>query len=246
MKLPLPEVDRISVITIDQDDTLWDNRPTLIYAERRLHEWLENNLPDIPGKYSIDDLKFHREEVARKLPKIKHDLTRLRYESLLQLCRESGYMKEKARQAMDIFLEARNRVTLYDDVIPFLDEVRKKYHVVALTNGNADVNAIGIGDRFTMALSASDIGSAKPEPDMFYRVFDELKVNASSVLHIGDEPETDVLGAHRAGVYSVWINRKSSVYPADMPLPDLEIDSLAKLLGPLKKSIINNRRMCSS
>ncbi len=221
---------KISVITIDLDDTLWDNKPVLEYAENSLHNWIQKNLPRISEQYSINDLTLHRQETALEHTEISHDLTLVRLNSLSRICQDLGYSEEQARQAMDVFLDARNNVTLYDDVIPFLDKVKKEYRIVALSNGNADVEAIGLGHYFTMTLSPSDVGSSKPEPDMFYSVFDELNVSASSVLHIGDEPETDILAAHRCGVYNIWINRNEAEFPAHIPLPDMEIKSLDQLI----------------
>lgn len=225
-----PKANKVSVITIDLDDTLWDNKPTLDYAEQTLHNWLKQKSPRIAEVYSISDLESHRREIALENPGISHDLTLLRLESLSQLCKEMGYMEEKAHEAISVFLEARNNVTLYNDVIPFLDKVSRNYKIVALSNGNANVDVIGLGHYFTLTLSPSCVGRSKPEPDMFYHVINQLNIEPDSILHVGDEPETDILGAHRAGVYSVWLNRHGVDFPKHIPLPDMEITSLSQLV----------------
>ncbi len=229
----------ISVITIDLDDTLWDNRPTLDYAEEVLHDWLKEKVPLFAAKYSIEDMKKHRSEISKVDQKLSHDMTLLRRESLYRLSNSLGYSEQLMDQAMEVFLVARNNVTLYDDVIPFLESCRaKNYQIVALSNGNSDVHAIGIGQYFSMTLSPSDVGTSKPDPAMFHFVFDQMNIKPDAVLHIGDEPKTDILGAASAGVPCVWINRNSMKLPEGIPAPEIEVTTLTQLI-PLCETLQN-------
>ena len=218
------------LITLDLDDTLWDNIPTLQYAEDILYAWLKKHTKGITDSYTIDDLKAYRRQYGRDNPTLKHDLTRLRYESLCHIGKRCGYSHYDIERAMRVFLKARNRVTLYDDVIPALRTLSEKYHLAALSNGNADILQIGIKKYFDMSITSADIGSSKPEPDMFHAVMEYFKLAQSSVVHIGDEPETDILGAHRAGIDSVWLNRKQVPWPQHLHAPTFEINSLLELL----------------
>lgn len=222
-----------SVISLDLDDTLWDNKPTLEYAENTLYEWLQVYAPSITAVFSNEDLKLHRTELARKNPHLKHDMTLLRHQSLADIARQNECSDEIPDKAMTVFLKARNNVVLYDDVIPFLETIRADHKIVALSNGNADVNAIGLGDYFSLIISPADVGVAKPDPSMFHAVFEKLNVAPHEVLHIGDEPMTDVLGAQNAGVCNVWINRNNLQFPEHIPQPHCEVSSLEQLL-PIK------------
>ena len=49
------------------------------------------------------------------------------------------------------------------------------------------------------------------------------------VLHVGDDIEMDVVGAHRAGLRSCWINRDGRTWPHAALRPDLEFTDLAAL-----------------
>ena len=54
------------------------------------------------------------------------------------------------------------------------------------------------------------------------------------MLHVGDDIEMDVVGAHRAGMRTCWINRPDDTgtlrhWPHDEPRPDLEFPTLAAL-----------------
>jgi putative hydrolase of the HAD superfamily len=49
------------------------------------------------------------------------------------------------------------------------------------------------------------------------------------VLHVGDDPLADVVGAERAGMQSVWLNREAREWPAEWPLPTRIVTTLAEL-----------------
>ncbi len=220
----------VSVITLDLDDTLWDNGPTLNHAELTLHQWLQEHAPRLTDQYSIAGLKKHRKQLVETDPEMRHDMTRLRYTSLRLLAAETGYLEQHVLEAMQVFLQARNNVTLYDDVIPALTALSRKYKLVALSNGNADIDSIGISQFFNLAISPAQAGLSKPDPAMFFAVMDKLCVGAEEILHIGDEPATDILGAQRAGVKNIWINRHNSPWPDDLPKPGAQIACLSELI----------------
>jgi putative hydrolase of the HAD superfamily len=49
------------------------------------------------------------------------------------------------------------------------------------------------------------------------------------MVHVGDHPEHDVLGAHNAGVRAIWLNRLGAPFPGHMPAPWASIANLAQL-----------------
>ena len=61
-----------------------------------------------------------REELAQREPHNAHDLTYLRLTALAAHAREHGYDETLAQQAFEVFLEARNEVEVFADVLPAL------------------------------------------------------------------------------------------------------------------------------
>lgn len=224
------QANNISVITIDLDDTLWDNKPTLEYAEKQLYAWLKHNAPRLAESFSIADFKAHRKNMAEQNPELRHDMTKQRHESLVMLFEDEGYDKSLASTAMEVFLQARNIVTLYDDVKPVLGELNNKYDLVAVSNGNADIKQIGIDGYFEWSISPSDTGTSKPDPLVFEIIMERMKLTSEMFIHVGDEPETDIIGAQNAGIKNIWLNRSNIVWPADHPFPDVEISTLYDLI----------------
>ena len=51
----------------------------------------------------------------------------------------------------------------------------------------------------------------------------------SEILFVGDNPYTDILGAHKVGMKTAWIKMDRD-YPKDAPYPDLIINDVEELL----------------
>ena len=220
---------RYKVISLDLDDTLWDAAPTLSRAEQCVYDWLGANYPELAQRCSIETMREHRRRLADAEPHLRHDLSILRRTSLARLALDAGHPEEVADAAMAVFLEARNEVTFYPEVVPVLERLRREFRLVALSNGNADVRRTGLGHLFDHAFSPAHVGTAKPDPAMFQAVMSATGVTAADIVHVGDEPGTDILGAQRAGVRAVWVNRSGCQWPGEVCPPDAEIATLADL-----------------
>jgi putative hydrolase of the HAD superfamily len=112
-----------------------------------------------------------------------------------------------ADEAFEVFLDARQRVVPFDDVVPVLARWASRYRLVAVTNGNADVTRVGLGDYFAGSVSAHEVGVAKPDPRVFEAACRAAGAAPGEVLHVGDDPHLDVLGARAAGLHAAWLRR---------------------------------------
>jgi putative hydrolase of the HAD superfamily len=99
-------------------------------------------------------------------------------------------------------------VELFADVLPALARLAARWPIVALTNGNADVHRVpGLGQHFHAALSAGDLGLAKPAPAVFAAACQRAGALPARTLHVGDDPALDVDGALAAGLQAAWVRR---------------------------------------
>jgi putative hydrolase of the HAD superfamily len=218
----------IRAISLDLDDTLWPIAPAIEAAERALDDWLRAHCPDVAAAWPTEALRELRDRIWLAHPQHAHDFTTLRKLSLRAALEPHGYGEHHVEAAFEAFYAARNRVALYDDALPALARLSARWPIATLTNGNADIDRIGIGTHFVARVCARTTGSAKPEAAIFARAAAELGVPAGAVAHVGDDPELDVLGARRAGMVAVWLNRTGADWPHDLR-PHIEIDSLAGL-----------------
>jgi putative hydrolase of the HAD superfamily len=133
-----------------------------------------------------------------------------------------------ADAAFDVFFAARQKVDLYDGVHHALAQLAVRYPLASLSNGNADVFCTSAAPYFTAAVSAREIGVAKPDARIFHAAAAQLQLPVEAVLHVGDDASTDVLGALEAGMQTVWVNTQGHVWPHASPQP-LTVSHLAEL-----------------
>jgi putative hydrolase of the HAD superfamily len=222
----------IRALSLDLDDTLWPIGPAIVQAEQALDDWLRAHCPDVAAAWPADSLRELRERTWLAHPHLAHDFTELRKISLRAALQPHGYGESHVERAFEAFFDARNRVSLYPDAGPALERLSARWPIASLTNGNADLDRIGIGAHFAVRVCARTTGAAKPEAAIFARAASELGVPAAQIAHVGDDAELDVLGAQRAGMIGVWLNRESLAWP-HAGRPDVEIASLAELEAAL-------------
>ncbi|MBX2823145.1 MAG: HAD-IA family hydrolase [Gammaproteobacteria bacterium] len=221
---------RIRVISFDLDDTLWDCDPVIVQAEQTLFEAMKERTPRITQALSLADLREKRIEFARSHPEYRVDVTYLRTASLRDVLSEYAYPATLAEELFQIFYQARSQVVLYDDALDVLQSLATKFELAALTNGNADLSIIGIDSHFADIQHASLNNPPKPDRTMFDRAAARLGVTTSQILHIGDNPTTDVDGARNAGAHAVWFNQHGLEWPAELAEPHGEIAKLSDLV----------------
>lgn len=228
---------KVRAISLDLDDTLWPVWPTIERAEQALREWLFAHAPATARLYADTvALRAVREEIQHLRPDLQADLSGLRRESIRLALTRAGDAPHLAEPAFDVFFDHRQRVDLFDDVLPCLQKLSRRFPLVSLSNGNADVARVGIGDYFCAAVSAVALGVGKPDPRIFQAAARIAGVAAHEVLHVGDDATLDVRGARRCGMQAVWVNRAAHTWPvdADQERPHLEVrdlHALCDLLG---------------
>jgi putative hydrolase of the HAD superfamily len=224
---------RILALTIDLDDTLWPVMPALERADRELDNYLRQHYAQT---WSIPAMRELRARVAAERIDLAHDFTAQRYITMQKAFDACGIAEAPLDTLWEIYASARNSVELYPDALPALERLRATHPVASLTNGNADLERIGLHLHFAHHIAARDIGSAKPDAKIFLAAAERLGVPPENILHIGDDPELDVIGARGAGMRTAWINRASHPWPAVLgAAPDLDLPDLAALVDWLAK-----------
>jgi HAD superfamily hydrolase (TIGR01549 family) len=201
----------ITAITIDLDDTLWPVWPNIRAAEADLLAWLAINAPVTASRYDAVALRAERDAILNEHPEWSHDLGALRREGLRRALATAGDDPGLAEAGFEVFYSARQRVTFFDDALPALERLSAAYPVLALTNGNADIERIGISRYFKGAVSAHAIGFGKPDARIFHEACRRLDASPDGVLHIGDDGLLDIVGALDAGLQAAWIDRGESI-----------------------------------
>ncbi len=224
----------VRAITLDLDDTIWPVRPAIARAEDALDAWLSAHAPRAAARWPLAARQRLREQVDIERPHLAHDMTVQRHWMLQRMLAETGDDPALAQPAYDTYFAARCQVEHYDDSLAALERLARHVPLAALSNGNACLRTIGLMRLFRFQLGACDHGAAKPAASIFHAACKQLGCDPSQVLHVGDDTRTDVLGAHRAGLRTCWINRLADGgttrrWPHTEIRPDLEFTTLAAL-----------------
>lgn len=226
----------LRAICFDLDNTLWDVWPVIRRAEQAMYDFLALRYPRVVAQLTIEAMRAAREKTAAEYPQMSHDFTFLRKQALREHAREFGYAETMmVEEAFEAFIQARNEVELYEDVLPGLEQLRSRFRLFTVSNGNADLTRIGLAHYFERSVAARQAGMLKPDPAIFHRAIEGTGLAPAQVAYVGDDPELDVQGARAAGMQPIWINREQAVWPAELPPPERSVRSLAELVALLAR-----------
>ena len=104
-----------------------------------------------------------------------------------------------------------------------------------VTNGDQfqhkKAEATGLNNKAPFVLASKIFGVDKPAPEVFMEAVRLLEIEdlkTEDVLFVGDNPYTDIVGAHGVGMKTAWI-RMGREYPSDAPTPDYIVDHVEEL-----------------
>ena len=220
----------IVAITFDLDDTLWPCAPVIEAAEKVYFDWIDKRFPEITRQYSPADIIAMRRAILNAEPQLKNDVTELRHRATVSLMQPFGASEADIEEAMRVCIDARQQITFYDEVLTALQQLSFHYRLGSITNGNASLQAIGVGHLFDVELAATMELPAKPAPDMFLLACEALGTQPERLLHVGDHPQNDVAAARMVGCRTAWITRTGESYPEDSMPADLDIIDLNQLV----------------
>jgi putative hydrolase of the HAD superfamily len=106
--------------------------------------------------------------------------------------------------------------TLHDDARPCLAALAPRALGI-ITNGDLTFQTskiVGIGLDALIPLenlvASGEVGAAKPDPRIFELAAERLGIAPDEACYVGDRLHTDAIGATRAGLLGVWIDRRGA------------------------------------
>lgn len=161
----------------------------------------------------------------------------------LALFREKGAAapQETALCAGQLFRAmTTDYLRLYPGVTGLLEGLRRAgARIFLLSNAQrvftaGELRAMGLEGRFDGVYLSSDAGCKKPDRRFFDRLLMEQKLRPEECVMVGNEGPSDIAGARRAGLATVYLH--SNLSPAgdrpeaDVILPEPDMARLARLL----------------
>lgn len=140
----------------------------------------------------------------------------------------------------ELFPKNRRKVPfVYDDTFQVLDTLKKDYRLVLITNGSPDLQNTKLtitpelAPYFDHIVISGGYGKGKPDRGIFEHALSLMSLQKEEAVMVGDNLNTDILGANRAGIKSVWINREQK--ERNEVEPSYEISQLTDLYEVLEE-----------
>lgn len=158
-----------------------------------------------------------------------------------------------AGQAVRVFFEEHEKHWIpYDDALATVQTLAQRGLRLGLISNADDVGLVyrqldraGFTKYFSPALSsASEPRWRKPDPRIFHLISDAWHITPSEIAMVGDAPIYDVLGAHRAGMKAIWIDRNEGGWWQRIPDamkddPAMHADAIVHSLSEIPQAIAN-------
>ena len=226
---------------LDFDDTLYDTHGNAVIALHELFETLQL------GQYFADPEVFYDEywkvNIDLWTRYSKEEITRdylivERFRRPLSFGKGLDPTEEYCLKASDLFLDyCSSKPGLVEGAHELVDYLKNKgYRMHICSNGFHEVQykklrACGLFDYFDTIILSEDAGANKPSKQFFDYALQKSGAVKAKTLMIGDNFNTDILGAKQAGFDTAYFNRFPD-YPAPEPAT-FEVTNLSQLMDIL-------------
>lgn len=226
----------IRVVSFDIDDTLYDfttlSRKALAEVARRLRERVGARAAEVTEEMIIRDLEATAQEMAHPYARL-NDFRRKCFGITLGRC---GVVDAELVEELNRTYR-RHRflpTTPYDGVRATLERLARSYVLCGLSNGEQNLEELGLADLLQFSITAEEAGVQKPDPRIFQAAMKRAGCVPRELAHVGDALHSDVAGARAAGAWAVWFN-PGGLPPDPDIIPDAECARFADLPGVLQE-----------
>jgi putative hydrolase of the HAD superfamily len=103
---------------------------------------------------------------------------------------------------------------LYPEVLEVLQNLSPRFQLGVISNFDGRLRMIleqlGISKFFRHVFLSSELGADKPDPEIFRRALNSIRLEPNDVLHVGDDPDRDWNAATAAGLSIFQLDRKKN------------------------------------
>lgn len=202
----------------DLDGTLWDLKENTRNALRILFEHYHVELENIDFEDFLNRYRHHNRlawELYRQ-GKLEKDVLRIiRFERAFEDCgneQSPSFITQFAESFLDV---SPRQPKAIDGAHELLDYCKSKYQLHIITNGFIEVQgfkleAAGLTSYFSAMINSEHCGVKKPHPGIFDYAMKKAGADKEHSLMIGDEWESDIIGARDFGMDQVFLKDDES------------------------------------
>lgn len=222
---------------IDFDDTLYDTHGNAVIALKETFEAFHleryfDNPQVFYDAYWMANIDlwtlYSKGEITREYLIVE------RFRRPLSVGQGIELTEQLCLQMSDVFLDfCSSKPGVVDGAHELMHYLKQQgYHMHMCSNGFHEVQykklaACGLRDYFTTIILSEDAGVNKPSPLYFDYAFKVSGADKDTTLMIGDNLQTDIVGAHNAGLATILFNRWN-VEPS--PIPNHTVATLREIM----------------
>lgn len=221
-------------IFFDLDHTLWDFEKnssealTEIFYEMSLHKEIGEVSQFIKTYQRINAAYWNLYNHGRVT---KEKLRYIRFEDTLREFKLDKVESRAVELGETYIARSPHKTNLFPDTHEVLTYLKEKYQLHIITNGFTEVqytklNNCNLTKYFDLILCTEEVGVNKPNPLVFETALSKTAASPSESLMIGDNPETDILGAQNCGINTILFNPHNRKKEVD----STEIQELKELI----------------
>lgn len=222
----------------DLDHTLWDYESNCAEALLELYE--KNELKK-RGVTSFESLLAVFTELNSQMwdqydmGVIQRDVIRYqRFHRILLALGIDDYRLSLSMSSEYVALSPTKK-NLLPNAKTILDYLENKYKLIIITNGFEEIQSVklsssGIAGYFDTVVTSETAGHKKPAKEIFEYALNANKLTPHEVIMVGDNLNTDIKGAHNAGIDSAYFNPAKKPHQHQMKYEISDLIELKSIL----------------
>ena len=226
-------MSRWHAVAFDLDDTLYPEREYVRGGFEAVGRWAEEALGEQPQ--AVGDELWAMFEAG------------VRGDTFDRWLAQRGHAHDHRAAMIAAYRAHRPRLSLYPDVLPALESLRRRTRLGLITEGiravqEAKIDALELRPHFDriVVMGEDERPRWKPSRAPFDRWLEGGELAPAAAIYLADNPAKDFLGARRAGWHSLRVRRSDGLHSRAEPetaeaRPDAEVPDLRSLWAVLEE-----------
>ncbi|MBO7234246.1 MAG: YjjG family noncanonical pyrimidine nucleotidase [Paludibacteraceae bacterium] len=203
-----------SAVFIDWDDTLWDFHANAYIAMEKAYDKYDlqryfHSFQHLYNLYEGRNRELWAEYAQGNITKDNLQRERFQYPFRMVNQEDDDLAGQVGNDFLELTIQQNKLITGAKELMAYLAQ---KYPIIVLSNGFKEVQyrkiaTSGLQEYITHVVLSEEVGVQKPNKLIFEYALKLINKKASEVMMIGDNMETDIMGAAEMGMDTIYLSK---------------------------------------
>ena len=203
-----------SAVFIDWDDTLWDFHANAYIAMEKAYDKYDlqryfHSFQHFYNLYEGRNRELWAEYAQGNITKDNLQRERFQYPFRMVNQEDDDLAGQVGNDFLELTIQQNKLITGAKELMAYLAQ---KYPIIVLSNGFKEVQyrkiaTSGLQEYITHVVLSEEVGVQKPNKLIFEYALKLINKKASEVMMIGDNMETDIMGAAEMGMDTIYLSK---------------------------------------